>query len=70
MPAQTVIQLRRDTAANWTSANPILALGEIGFETDTNKFKIGDGTSNWSSIAYFVDEANIPQPIHPFTMIG
>jgi len=70
MPAQTVIQLRRDTAANWTSTDPVLAAGETGFETDTNKFKIGDGTLNWSLLPYFVDEANIPQPIHPFTMIG
>ena len=70
MPAKTVIQLRRDTSTNWDSVNPILAAGEAGFETDTNKFKIGDGTSNWSSLPYFVDEANIPQPIHLFTMIG
>lgn len=47
------IQLRRDTAANWTSVNPTLASGEIGYVTDTNKFKIGDGTTAWSSLAYF-----------------
>jgi len=43
---------RKDTAANWTAANPILLLGEIGYETDTKKFKIGDGTTNWNSLAY------------------
>lgn len=46
------IQLRRDTAANWTSANPTLAAGELGVETDTDQFKIGDGTTAWTSLAY------------------
>lgn len=50
------IQIRRDTAANWTSANPILLAGEIGIETDTNKFKIGTGV-NWNTLT---DYANIP----------
>jgi hypothetical protein len=52
MPAKTVIQLRQGTAAQWTSANPVLATGEPGFETDTNKFKLGDGTTAWASLAY------------------
>lgn len=47
------IQVRRDTAANWTSQNNILALGEIGFETITNKFKIGDGASAWPALSYY-----------------
>ena len=46
------IQLRRDTASVWTSQNPILALGEPGFETDTNQFKIGDGTNGWNGLDY------------------
>lgn len=50
MPVQ--IQLRRDTAANWTSANPTLAAGEMGIETDTSKYKIGDGSTTWSSLGY------------------
>jgi len=49
----TIIQLRRDTAANWTSADPILAQGEVGFETDTSKLKFGDGASLWSVLGYF-----------------
>jgi hypothetical protein len=49
----TRMQQRRGTAAQWTSANPILAAGEIGFETDTGKFKIGDGTSTWSSLTHY-----------------
>ena len=47
-----VIQLRRDTASAWTSANPTLAQGEMGVETDTSKYKIGDGTTAWTSLAY------------------
>ena len=46
------IQLRRDTAVNWGSANPILRAGEIGIETDSLRFKIGDGVSTWSSRPY------------------
>ena len=46
------MQQRRDTAANWTSANPTLLSGELGYETDTNKFKIGNGTAAWSALAY------------------
>jgi hypothetical protein len=49
MPVQTKIQVRRDTAANWTSTNPTLAAGEIGFETDTGKFKIGTGSLAWNN---------------------
>jgi hypothetical protein len=50
MPQQ--IQLRRGAAASWTSANPVLAQGEPGVETDTGKFKIGDGSTAWASLAY------------------
>jgi len=46
------IQIRRDTAANWTSANPVLALGEPASETDTGNQKIGDGVTVWVSLAY------------------
>lgn len=46
-------QTKRDTAANWTSNDPVLLNGEIGFETDTNKIKIGDGSTAWTSLAYF-----------------
>jgi len=48
----TRIQLRRDTAANWTSANPLLADGEPGYETDTKKFKYGNGVDNWNILPY------------------
>lgn len=49
------IQLRRDTAANWTTNDPILAQGELGIETDTLKIKCGTGTDAWSALDYLVD---------------
>jgi hypothetical protein len=53
MAVVTQIQLRRGTAAQWTSANPILAAGEMGVETDTVKAKIGDGALTWNALPYF-----------------
>lgn len=47
------IQVRRDTAANWTATNPTLASGEPGYETNTGLLKIGDGATAWNSLAYF-----------------
>ena len=47
------MQQRRGTAQQWTDADPILAAGEIGFETDTSQFKIGDGVNAWSDLSYF-----------------
>jgi hypothetical protein len=52
MAVQTQIQTRRGSAATWTSTNPTLAAGEIGFESDTNKFKIGTGSTAWVSLPY------------------
>lgn len=48
----TQIQLRRDTAPSWTSNNPTLAAGELGFELDTGKFKIGNGSVAWNTLDY------------------
>lgn len=53
-----LIQIRRDTAANWTSANPTLAQGELGVETDTDKIKVGDGSTAWTSLSYIIDTGN------------
>lgn len=47
------LQMRRDTAAVWTSTNPVLAEGEIGHETDTLFHKIGDGSTAWNSLIYY-----------------
>ena len=51
------IQLRRDTAANWTSANPVLAQDEAGVDTTAGKMKIGDGSTSWTSLGYVVGAA-------------
>jgi hypothetical protein len=48
----SIIQVRHDTAANWTSVNPILAQGELGLETDTSKFKFGNGVTAWNLLSY------------------
>ena len=53
------MQQRRGTAAQWTTANPILAAGEIGFETDTSKFKMGNGSSAWSALQYYASAAEL-----------
>ena len=53
------IQLRRDTSTNWSAANPVLASGEQGFETDTLKLKIGNGVSAWNSLAYVIDVSSL-----------
>ena len=58
----TRMQQRRGTASQWTSANPVLNAGEMGWESDTNKFKIGDGTNHWASLDYFSDINSIVNP--------
>jgi len=54
----SIIQIRRDTASNWSSANPTLAQGELGIETDTLKVKAGNGSSNWTSLGYLIDTSS------------
>jgi Major tropism determinant N-terminal domain len=54
MAAQTILQFRRGTAALWASQNPVLAAGEFGYETDTNKGKIGNGTTAYNSLGYVI----------------
>ena len=55
----TVIQVKRGTASSWTSANTVLAAGEIGFESDTKKMKVGDGSTAWTSLLYVGAEGDI-----------
>ena len=64
----TQIKLRRDTSAAFASSNPILGNGEPAYETDTKKLKIGDGTTAYTSLAYFAGgggsaEFNVVQPL-------
>jgi hypothetical protein len=58
----TRMQQRRGTASQWTSANPILNAAEMGWESDTNKFKIGDGTNHWADLDYFIDANSTVNP--------
>jgi len=55
----SIIQIKRGTATAWTSANPTLNAGEIGFETDTKKMKVGDGSTAWTSLAYTTTDGDI-----------
>jgi hypothetical protein len=46
------LQLRRGTALQWSTTNPLLSEGELGLELDTGKFKVGNGTQNWNALVY------------------
>lgn len=52
MPVNTKLQIRRGAASLWTSTNPTLSAGEMGYESDTGRIKIGDGTTSWTSLKY------------------
>lgn len=60
----TRMQQRRGTASQWATDNPVLGAGEIGFEVDNSRFKIGDGTSTWSQLDYFSNEADVTTAIN------
>jgi len=62
MAVNTQLQVRRGTASQWTSTNPTLASGEFGYETDTGKFKIGNGSTAWASLSYAtLTSSDIPE---------
>jgi hypothetical protein len=66
----TRIRVRRDTLSQWTGINPTLAIGEIGYELDTHRMKVGNGTNSWNSLAYLtVDESSIDFPTPPDTRL-
>jgi hypothetical protein len=69
MPAQTVIKIRRDEKVNWETVNPVLSAGEIGYDSTSSLFKVGDGTSLWTELSYISDITASATP-HPFSMIG
>ena len=50
--ANIILQLRHAAAASWSIVNPVLAQGEMGYETDTEQFKIGNGSTAWNSLGY------------------
>ena len=49
------MQQRRDTALNWSTYNPVLRQGELGFDTNARKFKIGDGETDWNGLDYLLE---------------
>jgi hypothetical protein len=59
------LKIRRDTAADWTKENPKLAEGEFGYETDTGKLKIGDGTKLGKDLGYFTGATGPQGPTGP-----
>jgi hypothetical protein len=65
----TRLQLRRNTAANWATDNPVLLSGEMGVETDTHNVKVGDGTTVWNLLAYANAAANAFAPLTGGTAI-
>lgn len=66
----SLIKLRRDTAANWTSVNPTLASGEPGLETDTLKIKYGNGSTAWNSLSYSGGVSTYSLPIASTSTLG
>ena len=60
------IKIRNGTASQWSSSNPTLAEGEVGLETDTRRFKVGDGSTAWNSLLYW----NYNEPLSPFLLMG
>jgi hypothetical protein len=63
------MQQRRGTSEQWALANPILAEGEIGFETDENQFKLGDGVNRWDDLAYFVNLDGLGEQLEDYIPI-
>lgn len=70
MGVNQLIQLRHGTAATWTSVNPVLALGEVGVETDTKLTKVGDGATAWSSLAYSSSALRLDQFAAPTSPVS
>jgi hypothetical protein len=64
------MQQRRGTAEQWTLANPTLAPGEIGFETDNSQFKIGDGVNQWDDLPYFLNEDDISGTLGDYILLA
>lgn len=61
MPVGNLIQVRRGSSVQWSAQNPVLSSGELGFETDTNRLKIGNGIENWISLNYIGSSDNLVQ---------
>jgi hypothetical protein len=66
----TRMQQRRGTAQQWLDADPVLAAGEIGFETDTNEFRIGDGVNVWSDLSPFKNLDDLGGSLDDYVLIS
>jgi hypothetical protein len=66
----TIIKFKRGSANTWIRLNPILESGEPGYEKDTGKLKIGDGTTAWNDLKYFEGEASISIDNKSLTLYG
>lgn len=66
----TKIQFRRGTYSQWANANPVLSEGELGIESDTNQFKLGNGSTAWNSLAYGGIQGPAGQKYITFNMPG
>ena len=64
------LQQRRGTSEQWTSSNPVLSPGEVGFETNNNQFKIGDGVNTWDTLPYFLNEDGISGSLEDYITIS
>ena len=64
------MQQRRGTAQQWLDADPVLAAGEIGFETDTNEFRIGDGVNVWSDLSPFKNLEDLGGSLDDYVLIS
>ena len=64
------MQQRRGTSEQWTLANPVLAPGEIGFETDNSQFKVGDGVNEWNDLSYFVNLDGISGTLGDYILLA
>ena len=67
---KSAVKIHRGKAAVWTSNNPVLSAGEQGWESDTNKMKIGDGTTKWTSLSYFADVSIQESLARTFLLMG
>jgi hypothetical protein len=63
------MQQRRGTSEQWTLANPVLSEGEIGFEVDNDRFKLGDGVNTWANLPYFLNEDDIGGSLEDYILI-
>lgn len=63
------VKIRRDVAASWTAASPVLERGEFGYETDTSRIKVGDGGTPWTGLQYLGQSSPTFSPEYTFAAL-